>query len=132
MFRFLAVNRRKTMAIHDGRWAIASLAAIAVSLIANNTAHAAPVHGISASAIAETSLVEKSVIIHRALVGTVVGGNGRALASRAVYADGTLGDLEKSRLGECSNQSPAIDLLPDSGRDLAERGLANRPECQHG
>jgi hypothetical protein len=54
------------MAIHDGRWAIASLAAIAASLIAHNTAHAAPVHGISASAIAETSLVEKSVIIHRA------------------------------------------------------------------
>ena len=43
------------------------------------------------------------------------------MASRAVYADGTLGDLEKSRLGECSNQSPAIDLLPDSGRDRRAR-----------
>jgi len=54
------------MAIHDGRWAVASFAAIAVSLIALGTAHPAPINGINASAIAETSLVEKSVIIHRA------------------------------------------------------------------
>jgi hypothetical protein len=53
------------MAISDGRWVIASFAAIAVLLITLNTAHPTPARGINASAIAETSLVEKSVIIHR-------------------------------------------------------------------
>jgi hypothetical protein len=54
------------MAIPDGRWVIASFTAIAVSLITINTAHTAPVRGINASAIAEASFVEKSVIFHRA------------------------------------------------------------------
>jgi hypothetical protein len=55
------------MVIPDGRWVIASFAAIAVLLIiiTLNTAHSAPVRGINASAIAEVSLVETSVIIHR-------------------------------------------------------------------
>ena len=35
------------MAIPDGRWVIASFAAIAVLLITINAAHSAPVHGIS-------------------------------------------------------------------------------------
>jgi hypothetical protein len=52
------------MAIPDGRWVIASFA-IAVLLIAPTAARPAPVHEIGASAIAEASLVEKSVIIHR-------------------------------------------------------------------
>jgi hypothetical protein len=53
------------MAIPDGRWVIASFAAIAVLLITPNTARPAPAYGVNASAIAEASLVEKSVIIHR-------------------------------------------------------------------
>ena len=53
------------MAIPDGRWAVVSFAAIAVLLITLNTARSAPVHGINPSAIAEASLVEKSVIINR-------------------------------------------------------------------
>jgi hypothetical protein len=54
------------MAIPNGRWVIASFAAIAVLPITLNTARPAPVHGINASVIAGASLVEKSVIIHRA------------------------------------------------------------------
>jgi hypothetical protein len=54
------------MATVGERLMIALFAAVAVLLIIFNTAYAAPVHGISASAIAEASLVEKSVIIHRA------------------------------------------------------------------
>jgi hypothetical protein len=54
----------KQMAIPDGRWVIALFAAIAVLLITLNTARPAPVHGINTSAIAEASLVEKSVIIN--------------------------------------------------------------------
>jgi hypothetical protein len=50
----------KPMAIPDGRWMMASFAAIAVLLITLNAAHPAPVHGINASVIAEASLVEKS------------------------------------------------------------------------
>jgi hypothetical protein len=53
------------MAIPDWRWAIASFAAIAVLLTTLNTARPAHFHGINASAIAKTSLVEKSVIINR-------------------------------------------------------------------
>jgi hypothetical protein len=53
------------MAIPDGRWVIASFAAIVVLLITLNTARPAPVHGINPSAIAEATLVERSVIIHR-------------------------------------------------------------------
>jgi len=53
------------MAIPDGRWAIASFTAIAILLIALNTARPAPVHGINASAIAKASHVEKSVIVSR-------------------------------------------------------------------
>jgi len=53
------------MATPDGRWVIASLTAIAVLLITPNAVHPAPVSGISASVIADASLVEKSVTIHR-------------------------------------------------------------------
>ena len=53
------------MAISGERLIIAFFAAIAVSLMAFGAAQAAPVHGIIASAIAEASIVEKSVIIHR-------------------------------------------------------------------
>jgi hypothetical protein len=53
------------MAIPDGRWAVASFAAIAILLITLSSARPAPIHGINASAIGEASLVEKSVIIHR-------------------------------------------------------------------
>jgi len=73
------------MAIPDGRWMTASFAAIAVLLMTLNAAHPAPVHGINASAIAEASLVEKSVMIIVPLVATVDGGKGGG-----VYADGTV------------------------------------------
>jgi hypothetical protein len=53
------------MDIPDGRWSVPSFAAIAVVLITLNTAHPAPIHGINTSAIAEASLVEKTVIINR-------------------------------------------------------------------
>jgi hypothetical protein len=54
------------MAIHGWRWTAALFATvIGVLLIAPNAARSAPVQAITASAIAETSLVEKSVIIHR-------------------------------------------------------------------
>jgi hypothetical protein len=53
------------MAISGERLMIALFAAIAVFLTTFNAAQAAPVRGINASAIAETSMVEKSVIIHR-------------------------------------------------------------------
>jgi hypothetical protein len=54
------------MTIAVGRWLmIAAFASIAVLLINFTAARAAPVHGIDASAFAEASLVEKSVIINR-------------------------------------------------------------------
>jgi hypothetical protein len=66
---------------------IASIAAIAVPLVTLGTARPAPVQGINTSAIAEASLVEKSVNINPTPVATVVGGNGRGtLESRAAYA----------------------------------------------
>ena len=54
------------MAIPVGRWVmIASFAAIVALLINLTIARAAPVHWINVSALAEASLVEKSVIINR-------------------------------------------------------------------
>jgi hypothetical protein len=54
------------MAIPVGRWVmIASFVAIPVLLINLTIARAAPVHGINTSSLAEASLIEKSVIIHR-------------------------------------------------------------------
>ena len=53
------------MAIPDRRWVVASFAAIAILLITLSSARPAPVHGINAAAIAEASLVEKSVNINR-------------------------------------------------------------------
>jgi hypothetical protein len=54
------------MAIPVGRRVmIASFAAIVILLVSSITARAVPVRGIVASTIGETSLVEKSVIIHR-------------------------------------------------------------------
>jgi hypothetical protein len=47
------------------RLMVGLFAAVTVCLITSNTAHAALVHGLSASAIAKVSSVEKSVIIHR-------------------------------------------------------------------
>ena len=63
--RLFKGSMEKQMAIPDGRWVVASFAAIAVLLITLNTAHSAPVHRINTSAMAEASLVEKSVIINR-------------------------------------------------------------------
>jgi hypothetical protein len=54
------------MAIHGWRWTTALfVTVIGLLLIAPNAARSAPVRAINASAIAETSLVEKSVIINR-------------------------------------------------------------------
>jgi hypothetical protein len=53
------------MAIPGERMIVALFAALAVSLMTFGAARAAPAHGINASAIAEASLVEKAVIIHR-------------------------------------------------------------------
>jgi hypothetical protein len=53
------------MVISDGRWVIASIAAIVVLVISLSTARPAPVQGINTFAIAEASLVENSVIINR-------------------------------------------------------------------
>jgi hypothetical protein len=47
------------------RLMLALFAAIIVLLVTLDTARATPVHGLNASAIAEASIVEKSVIIHR-------------------------------------------------------------------
>jgi hypothetical protein len=47
------------------RLMLALFAAIIVLLVTFDTARATPVHGLNASAIAEASIVEKSVIIHR-------------------------------------------------------------------
>ena len=63
--RLFKGSMEKQMVIPDLRWVIALFATIAVLLIALNTAHSAPVHGINNSSIAEASLVEKSVIINR-------------------------------------------------------------------
>ena len=54
------------MAISGERLMIALFAAVAVLLITFSASHAAPVREINASAIAEASVIEKSVIIHRA------------------------------------------------------------------
>jgi hypothetical protein len=55
------------MVIPVGRWVmIAAFAAIVTLLVSSITARTAPVRGINASVIDKASLVEKSVIIHRA------------------------------------------------------------------
>ena len=65
-------------AIPDGRWVVASFAAIAVLLITLSSARPAPVHGIDASAIAEASIIPRcsSGILgerHSGGAGAVVG-----------------------------------------------------------